>query len=67
MCVSWPFLIPLNLCIHVLCYFVRWSVLPEMCKRSNLQSALCIAQGDNDVVVLVVGGCGGKINEAELL
>ncbi len=38
-----------------------------MCKRSNLQSALCIAQGDNDVVVLVVGGCGGKSNEAQLL
>ncbi len=38
-----------------------------MCKRSNLQSAICIGNGDNDVVVLVVGGCGGKSNEAELL
>ncbi len=48
-------------------YFVRWSVLPEMCKKSNLQSALCIGNGDNDEVVLVVGGCGGKGNEAGLL
>ncbi len=32
-----------------------------------MQSALCIGNGDNDVVVLVVEGCGGKSNEAELL
>ncbi len=38
-----------------------------MCKESCDRSALFIGTGDDDAAVLVVGGEGGKYNEAELL
>ncbi len=38
-----------------------------MFKESCLQSTLFIGNGDDDAEVLVVGGCGGKNNEAMLL
>ncbi len=46
---------------------VRWTVLPEMFKRSDSQSALFIGNGDDDAAVLLVGGYGGTGREAWLL
>ncbi len=46
---------------------LRWTVLPKMPKVSYWQSALFVGDGDDDAAVLVVGGCGGNHNEAELL
>ncbi len=58
---------PLSSRIDVI--FSRWTLLPEMDKGYCLQSALFIGTGDGeeDAVILVVGGSGGTGKEAALL
>ncbi len=58
-----------NLLKHNCYYFARWTILPDMSKRSHLQSALIIGTGDDDgdAAVLVVGGENGNYNEAAIL
>ncbi len=52
--------------MHNCCYFVRWTVLPEMSTRSKWQSALIIGDDDGDAAVRVVGGWGVTANPAAL-